>query len=228
MTEAWKIRESRSRRGVRAGIVGVLAALFLLQAGCFFDPREAEEPGGNGHVSKPAQTPEEVRDYLISAYDTFDQAQYEELLAPDDFRFVPDNSDVTDLADDLGLTPFDEPFGILDEETVFDRLVNCFHNNQTRYGGITLLYQGDPISIDSSLSGYSRYESDYRISVFWVDFETTLIDSLAFDGSLRLFIRQEEDGAYRIYRWEDLRKGALDTWGFFKGQAASSQDFCPE
>ncbi|MBM3321009.1 MAG: hypothetical protein FJY73_10075 [Candidatus Eisenbacteria bacterium] len=214
-------------RIVRAA--GLLSAAgWLCMAGCFFEPRDAEPPGGGGGTSEPAKSPEEVTEKLVTAFETFHRPQYQLLLAGD-FRFVPDRADSTDLAD-AGHTPFEEPWGLAREEDVFSRIQSCFNNSQTKMGTMDLEYTGNPIATDSSVTGYSTYESDYDLTVYYV----TLVspsreDSVLFDGSMKLFIRYESnDGTYRIYRWEDFRKGALRSWGYYKGEVAASLSYCPD
>ena len=219
------------RRWNRAGLFGTAALPALLTAligaGCFFSPRDADDPNVEGPgISEPAKSAEEVTTMLQGAYDSFDQAQYEILLT-EDLVFRPDPLDSTDLAD-AGIFPFAETWGFTAEEDAFNRIVSCFNDGATRFGSISLAYTGEPVLNDSSVTGFSRYETDYAIGIFYFNLQTSLGDSLKFDGSMRLFIRDEGDGTYRIYRWEDLRKGELTTWGFYKGQVASSQSYCPE
>jgi hypothetical protein len=219
------IRRTGVARGAQAGLL-LAAAAGLLLAGCFFDPREAEPPDGGGDVSEPAKSQEEVRDKLKDCFEKFSWQQYQLLLATD-VHFAPDRADSSELAD-AGHFPFAEPWGFAREEDVFNRILSCFNNFQTKAGGMILTYKGEQLFTDSSVTGYSTFESDYHVTISYATLVApTREDSLPLDGSLKLYIRNET-GAYRIYRWEDYRKGALPTWGRYKGDVASSLSYCPD
>jgi len=207
-------------------VAALLIPAFLVGTACFFTPREAEDSGnGTTGAAEPAKSPEEVRDKLVSAYETFDEQQYAILLA-DDFLFIPDRADSIALAED-GVTVYSSAWDLTDEEDAFNRILVCFNNNQTRTGAMALEYTGDPVITDSSVTGFSTFETDYTVDIVYVDLVPGGgTGSVSFQGRMKLFIRDDVD-AYHIYRWEDLRKGSLDSWGLYKGQVAGAQEYCP-
>lgn len=215
------------RRGMRVlrRCLPVALLVALIPSGCFFSPRDAEDSEGNGVAGEYAKSPDEVISMLRTAYENIVLTNYELLLA-EDFLFVPDRSDSTALADE-GVTSYNSAWLMEDEKETFERLIACFANYSTRAGGMIFDYTGDPVLTDSSVTGYSKYDSDYRLAIHYQDIMSEHQDSLVFDGSMTIFIRDDGD-AFRIYRWDDFRKGSLSTWGFYKGMVAGSQSYCPE
>ncbi|MBN1825141.1 MAG: hypothetical protein JW958_02670 [Candidatus Eisenbacteria bacterium] len=225
MTRKRNGKDAKSgRRAARAAGAAVLLAAVLLAGGCFFSPRDAEEASTGESAVEPAKTKEEVLTLLQVSYEKFYEAQYQVLLSVD-FAFHPDRTDSSELAD-AGVTGYLAPWGNYEEIDTFNRLLSCFNSGSERIGYMILEYTGDPVTTDSSVSGYSTYESDYRVGIYYFDIAAAADDSLVFDGSLRLYIHDEGD-AFRIYRWDDFRKGNLSTWGYYKGQVAGGQDYCP-
>lgn len=212
--------------GGKARTIGAAGAALLLAAGCFFTPREAEDPKDITIVTEPAKSPEEVISKLENSFLTWNTTQFVDLMT-DDYIFHPDRSDSSDFAD-AGVFPFAAPWAPADEEIVFNRIFACFNDGATKNGNMLLSYTGDQVFTDSSVTGFSTFESDYTIGVYYVHLQTSEQDSVKFDGALKLFIRDTGGGTYEIYRWEDFRKGSFPTWGYYKGQVAANQDYCPE
>jgi len=211
------------RKGGRLAAVLILAAA----AGCFFEPRDAEDPNQTGAVSEPAKSPEEVVSKLQDAFTSLNVTQYEILLS-DDYLFRPDRLDSTDFAE-TGVFPFADPWDVSKEDEVFNRVIACFNDGTTKAGAIQLSYGENQEYTDSSATDYSRFDAEYTVGIYYVTLTSpSREDSVKFDGSMKLFIRDEGDGTYAVYRWEDIRGGNLPTWGNFKGQVAANQDYCPE
>ncbi|MFH1276765.1 MAG: hypothetical protein ABIK65_00070 [Candidatus Eisenbacteria bacterium] len=217
-----------NRRWRKRTIGTALTAWFLLSGGCFFSPRESEDPNQIGPpVDEPAKTPEEVTTKLVEAFGSWNDTKFLALLS-EDYVYRPDRSDSTDLAD-AGVFPFADPWDRNDEELVFNRILACFNDGTVKSGTMVLSYTGEQVLTDSSVTGFSTFETDYHLGIYYVFLVAGAeLDSVAFDGALKLFIRDEGDGTYAAYRWEDFRKGSRDTWGFYKGQVESNQEYCPE
>jgi hypothetical protein len=210
----------------RAALSALL--FFVAFAGdCFFSPREPEDPGGvQAEVCEPVQTAEGMPQELSFAYGELDRATYECLLS-EDFVFRPDQADSTDLAD-AGISVYETVWDRFKEIDAYEQIVNCFNDRRNRIGGITLLYTGtDPIKFTDSTTTVVIMETDYLLTIIYFDVAAQTSDSLRFEGSLRMHLRDEGD-SWRIARWDDFRAKPIDTWGLFKGRVEGGQNFCPE
>lgn len=217
-----------NRRWRKRKTVAAAGAALLLAGGCFFSPRDSENPNTEDPgVGDPAKTPEEVTTKIQSSFASWNDTEYLRALT-EDFVFRPDRSDSSDLAD-AGVFPFAEEWGPDEEELVLNRVQACFNDGATKAGSIVFGYSGEQVFTDSSVTGFSTFETDYRLGIYYAPLVANAEpDSVVLDGALKLFIRDKGDGTYAAYRWEDFRKGANDTWGFYKGQVHASQDYCPE
>jgi hypothetical protein len=211
--------------GGRKTTIGAAAAL-VLAVGCFFTPREAEAPDTVTNVTEPPKSPEEVVSMLPTSLSTWNTTAFDILLA-DDYVFRPDLSDSSDLADQ-GVSPYAAAWEKTNDDLVINRIFTCFNDGSTKHGNLQLTYTGEPVYTDSSAEGYSTFESDYDLGIYYLRLKTSVQDSVKFEGAMKLFIRDTGEGTYVIYRWEDFRKGSLDTWGYYKGEVAANLDYCPE
>lgn len=81
-----------------AALAAGLAALAAAVAGCLFEPRSAETPGGQTIIYVPANDPRAVMENLQTALNARDVAGYQKMLA-EDFAYVPDGQTSSEYPD---------------------------------------------------------------------------------------------------------------------------------
>lgn len=178
-----------------------LAMLVVLTGyGCrLFEPRKPEEPDvSRAEWNLFPITPEQTLNNLEYAYNYQANADRYGSILTDDFRFFFDAQDVQDYN-------LPEYWGKVDEVAA-RKLINIDINIE-----LTEI-EGEDDVIQAQRATYNR---DYQIR------KKAGQQGTLFTGSLILDLRREDDGFWKIYRWEDYRnEDELDTWGRFKNEFA--------
>lgn len=165
----------------------------LLVSGCeLFETRKPEEPTGNVEWNYFPITSEQAWDNLTFVFKYDENIDKYGTILTDDFRFYFDAQDVHDYS----LPPSWNK-----------------HSEVTMRGLITISVSIDyqPIVDKEDLiqADKATYNRDYEI-------RKGSTDDILFAGSMSVYLRRDVDGFWRIYRWEDYRKGQYVSWGRLK------------
>lgn len=178
-------------------IFSLSISLFSIITGCdVFDTRDPEEPVGKVEWNYFPITSQQTLENLVYAFNFRENSdKYGSILA-DDFRFYFDTRDVQD-------------YGL---PTHWNREREL---NMRGLLNIDLRISLDKIEDKDDLiqSERATYNRDY--SIYTAD--------RTFMGSMTLSLRREEDGFWRIYKWEDYRKNNELTWGRLKYEFVPQQ-----
>ena len=188
---------------VEIRLFGVMAAMGMsLWVGCNpFTTRQPEPPETEKRT--PVRNPVSSIDVLYNLRATCENlspTQYLETLS-EDFVFVPDPEDSVNFSNAF------PPGQVWDKarETVF---AHNFLNDRTTQ---SIQFKNWPPDLVESSTDGRRHRYEYKYDV--------IIDHLrnapkAIQGISDLFLREEEDGHWTLYRWRDERISAVArTWG---------------
>jgi hypothetical protein len=189
----------------------LLIAIFLLTSlgACNnpFDTRDPENPGTGGAAIKPANTPENVLYNLRASFESLSIQDYLDVFAAD-FTFHPDTEDSLRFEQDYS--------EIWDME------------RETEFAGNFLLHQnfrsvsGNPIELTASYeykSGLDYYEYHYQMFIPLAAVSGKPATTLEVEGYAFLYLREDNEGNWAIYNWEDHRLTSQSlTWGALRAQ----------
>jgi len=189
--------------GARAAIRGILVATALLAgAGCdLFRARSPGEGTGENTVWVPPTTPEIVVANLEAALEAGIFGDYVRAFT-EDFVFVPDELDVTQLG-------IERPGEAVYEDWTRDVETQVAEAIGTGSQGLDLLlaFQGEQILAEGRLHKY-----DYTLTVD----QGGALD--VYQGQAWFEIRQT-GGEWLIFRWEDvITPQTVESWGRLKGR----------
>lgn len=185
-----------SRRSRLVFSISVIASLILLLSCNVFDTRDAEEPVGNVQWNHFPITPLQTFDNLGYSWNSNENIdRYERIFsdANDSFLFFFDSQDIQD------------------------------YNLPAHWNKETEVEMRSLINRDMDLEMQSIDEKEDIIqsetAVIYRDYQLSVkrdADTTVFSGSMTLYLQREDDGFWRIHRWEDFRTDDNDTWGRLK------------
>ena len=172
-----------------------------------FQTREPEKPGTGGVAIKPAITPENVLDNLEVSFEGLSTQDYLDVFA-DDFAFHPDPDD--------SLLYEQEFIGGWDivKETEF---ANNFLLRQN-----FVEVEGNPIEMTVSyeyMPGQGHFEFHYHMFIPLRNVSGTGFETVEIEGYAFLYLREDDEGNWSIYDWEDHRLVAHSlTWSALRAR----------
>lgn len=172
----------------------LLSAAILLLSGCnLFNTREPDEPKGQADWNYFPITSEQTLENLEYAFSFNANAdKYGSILA-DDFRFYFDARDVRDYS------------------------LPAYWDKETEVSMRNLMSVEVEIELQEIDDQEDTIQSD---RVTYNRHYEVIAAADEFKGSLTLNLRREEDGFWRVYRWEDYRKDSEYSWGRLKHEYA--------
>ncbi len=163
--------------------------------GCnIFEPRTAEEPVGKVEWNYFPIIADQTLENLVFAYDYKENSGRYGSVLSNDFRFYFDSQDIQDYS----LPVYWDKSAEINMRELIDIGIRVNLEN--------IPDKEDIIQAEQAI--YNRNYSVYATNRF-------------FSGSMTIFVRREDDGFWRIYRWEDYRKDDNDTWGRLKYEYGS-------
>jgi len=173
--------------------------------GCLFEARDAEPPGSGGQDQIPLDDPTDVFSALKRSLESRLSGNYENALS-DNFVFLPMINDEQDPT---------FPPGIFDNWTKQiekDVLQQIFGD----YGTLSVTFA---TSRDINENDYVRFRAEYDLITTDAGSPT---DSTRYRAVAHIDTRNE-NGNWRIDRWEDIEQtaapggGFYRSWGFLRG-----------
>lgn len=172
----------------------VLPTLLILLLSCnLFDTRDAEEPEGKVNWNLFPITPFQTLENLDYAYNFNENIDRYGSILSDEFEFHFDSQDIQDY----NLPPYWGKLMETEMRSLLDK-------------DISLDMQQNEESEDIIQSESAVLYRDYQLIL------TRLSGTSFFAGSMTLYLQRENDGFWRIYRWEDFRTDNDVTWGRLK------------
>lgn len=185
-------------------IPNVLLVLLLIFDSCNnpFSTREPQKPGSEGTAIKPANSPENVLYNLGASFEGLSIQDYLDVFS-EDFAFHPDPDDSVGYEEDF-INGWD-----FEKETEF---ANNFLQRQNFKEDI----EGSPIELTPFYdykAGQDMY--DYTYDMFIIKKDTTV----RVEGTAWLYLRENKEGNWSIYRWVDFRYRTNSiTWGVLRAK----------
>jgi len=189
-----------------AGIIAALCAgvVFLYSCNNPFSTREPDprNPGSTGAAIKPPNSPENVIDNLKASFEGLSIQDYLDVFN-EDFQFNPDSEDSLEYEQDF-------VYG-WNYENEMEFAQNFLQRNNFKPD-----IEGSPVEIFASYSykpGQDMYQYNYKIFINLSEKTET------YEGYSWLFLREDTEGKWSVYRWVDfrLRKSSL-SWGVLRAQ----------
>lgn len=206
------------KRAAAAGAAwALLVALAWLTAGgtgCFFDPREPEASvpiDTSGTRWRPASTPMILVNNIVVTF-VDQQIDFYRRSFRDDFAFIADPLDATDLAQQ-GRFPYLN-YGREAEEQVAQILFSDHDEIRLKFTDLSPPYF---VSSEDTAEVRKNYVLTL-VDIDSLDGGGVTADSAVYEGVLSLFMRDEAN-EWALYRWEDRRGGnpQIDSWGLLRG-----------
>ena len=183
--------------GVRNRLGAALAVLLL--AGCgWFDTREPIEGEGDSSDWEIPTTPEIIVRNLIVAFENGNFNDYRRALSSD-FRFVPDGTDVAELAITRPGQPVYENWTAEVETETAETI------------------RQDSLSVELSNLVEEIEGQDRRLRYDYVLTRFQDPEDQVFSGELFFRVR-EVSGEWIIFEWEDVASSSDPSWGRLKGE----------
>jgi len=185
-------------------IPDALLILLILFVSCNnpFNTREPQNPGTEGVAIKPSNSPENVLYNLKASFEGLSIQDYLDVFS-EDFVFHPDPDDSVGYEEDFK-NGWD-----FERETEF---ANNFLQRQNFKSDI----EGSPIELTPFYdykAGQDMY--DYTYDMFIVKKDTTV----TVEGRAWLYLREDTEGKWSIYRWVDFRYRLNSmTWGVLRAK----------
>lgn len=186
----------------------ILTVVLVISLGCQnpFSTREPKNPGTEGAAIKPPISPENVLYNLASSFEGLSIQDYLDVFS-EDFAFNPDTEDSLEY-EEYFVNGWD-----LQNETEF---ANNFIQPQNFTEGST------PIDIFANYEykpGENMYEYNYTMFISFKDTLATAASRAEVEGRAWLYLREDDEGKWSIYRWVDFRlRSSSLTWGVLRAQ----------
>lgn len=174
-----------------------------------FGTRDPQKPDKiTGVAIKPANSAENVIYNLQASFRSMSVQDYLNLFS-DDFMFNPDPDDSVRYVED-----FRSGWGLEKERTYAENFLQKRVTDRLEF--LTHLYEYK--------AGDDLFDYMYSIKIFpAVDStkveETSTLDFYYVKGHSWIYLREDEEGKWRIYKWVDLdnmKEGAFITWGVLR------------
>ncbi|MFQ5511236.1 MAG: hypothetical protein ACE5EO_05250 [Candidatus Krumholzibacteriia bacterium] len=183
-----------------AAMRGALAVTLGLTAGCLFDTRDAEDPGGNTSSWEVPTVPSRVFLNMESGLEERTGVNYERSLH-DVFTFVPLPEDA---ANPTLAGKFDNWTADV-EKTVVNRLTSESSSIEVSFTNREQIRDQNP---------FADFRMDYELIVAS---NTLPPDTVIYRGKAQLDMQQGSKG-WQLVRWEDIeRVSGFASWGFLRG-----------
>jgi hypothetical protein len=196
----------------RRSLLAAFTALGALGAGCdFFATREPPVVDrGNEGIWQPPTTPRIVVENLERALEASSFGDYQRALT-EDFVFRPDDADVVRIELER---PGDTPFENWDRD-VERQTAEAISQSADSVALVIELFEETPIAAARLV----KYR--YDLSLFSAGIPTT------FEGEAWFQIRQEPNGDWLIFDWEDVATSTAPSWGLLKGRSRPAPPTSP-
>ncbi|HER44109.1 MAG TPA: hypothetical protein ENO08_06585 [Candidatus Eisenbacteria bacterium] len=198
-------------RSARA-LTAILPVLFLVAAGCIFEPREAESPdAGEEATWITPNLPKDVFVNLTTGLAADANSNYERSLSQD-FTFVPLPEDVGAL----GAEVF-EGWNKEIEMEFLTRLKGIFLGERTiQFGDENMVF--DREDIDVPATGFAEFEGEYLMTLDPGD--GSPVEHYA--GRAIFYLEKQTQG-WMLTKWEDIDvSGSYPTSGYLRGTLRGS------
>ena len=169
----------------------LLLVIISINSCYLFQPRKAEEPVGKVEWNHFTILPYLTLENLIYSYNYSENSDRYGTILSSDFLFYFDQQDVHDYG-------FPVSWG-KDSEIYMRSLVT----NKTKLE-LTIINDQEDVVLSEEALIYRNYSL------------TLLSSSDIFAGRFALQLKREDDGFWRIKKWEDFRNEDKETWGRFK------------
>ena len=168
-----------------------------------FSTREPEAPGTDGAAIKPATSPENLLYNLEASFEALSIQDYLNVFSQD-FVFNPDPDDSVAYVEDFR--------GGWDHDRETDFAFNFLQRNN---------FKADvesPIELTLNYHpGQDRYECSYHMFITEADSSDSLFQRIEVEGEAWLYLREDTDGIWSVYRWVDFRIiRNSTTWGVLR------------
>ena len=200
------------KRNLSILFVSCVMLLLLLQLNSCNNPfstREPDKPGSEGAAIKPPKSPENVLDNLSASFEGLSIQDYLDVFS-EDFEFNPDSEDSLEY-EEIFVNGWN-----YERETEFAQNFlqrkNFKQDIESSPIDISPLYEYKP--------GQDMYEYDYHMFILESDSTVTnYYIKLEIEGRAWLYLREDTEGRWAIYKWVDFRLHPHSkSWGVLRAQ----------